>query len=171
MYVQVYTCNYLVTEGARKVQESLMCSEKEQWKDAKQKEMNSIYSNDIWDLVELPKDCKPVGKLWLFKRKTNADGSIDRYKAQLVAQGFSQQQGCDYDETFSPVISLRVFIPWLQVLLRRGSNTWSVYWNTAFMVWSKVLDVGIIRSIVIWRVWVLLMIHASTLPQKEKIFS
>ena len=89
--------------------------------------MNSIYSNDIWDLVELPKDCKPVGKLWLFKRKTNADGSIDRYKAQLVAQGFSQQQGCDYDETFSPVISLRVFIPWLQVLLRRGSNTWSVY--------------------------------------------
>ena len=54
-------CNYWVTEGARKCSRALICSEKEQWKDAMQKEMNSIYSSDIWDLVELPKDRKPVG--------------------------------------------------------------------------------------------------------------
>ena len=70
-----------------------------------QKEMESIYSSDVWDLVELPENRKPVGSKWVFKRKTKADGSIDRYKAWLVAQGFSQKQGLDYDETFSPVIS------------------------------------------------------------------
>ena len=53
-----------------------------------QKEMESIYSNDVWDLVVLPKDRKPVGSKWVFKKKTKVDGSIEQYKARLVAQGF-----------------------------------------------------------------------------------
>ena len=74
-----------------------------------QKEMESIHFNDVWDLVELPENRKPVGSKWVFKKKTKADGSIERYKARLVAQGFSQKRGLDYDETFSPVVRFESF--------------------------------------------------------------
>ena len=56
-------------------------------------EMNSLSANEVWDLVELPKDRKIVGSKWVFKTKRNAHGEIERYKAQLVAQGFSQKYG------------------------------------------------------------------------------
>ena len=78
--------------------EALYCSEKEQWEAAMQKEMDSIYSNNVWDLVELPENRKPIGNKWVFKKTTKADDSIARYKARLVAQGFSQKQGLDYDK-------------------------------------------------------------------------
>ena len=67
-------------------------------------EMDSLHGNQVWDLVELPKERKIVGSKWVFKEKLGADGTTERYKARLVAQGFSQQYGLDYDETFSPVV-------------------------------------------------------------------
>jgi len=66
-------------------------------------EMQSIKSNKVWSLVEPVKDRKPIKTKWVFKRKYNADGSVNTYKARLVAQGFSQKLGIDYEETFSPV--------------------------------------------------------------------
>ena len=68
------------------------------------KEMKLIQENDVWDLVELPKDRKAVGSKCVFKVKTAANGSIQCYKARLVAQGFSQKYGLDYVETFCPVV-------------------------------------------------------------------
>ena len=95
---------FTVTEEPNSVKEAVSCPEKKHWETAMQKEMNSMYSNDVWDLVELPENREAVGSKWVFKKKTKADGSIERFKARLVAQGFSQKQGLDYDETFSPVI-------------------------------------------------------------------
>ena len=100
--VRVYTATELQKEPET-VEEALSCSEKEQWKAAMQKEMDSLYANNVWDLVELPSDRKTIGNKWVFKCKTNANGTVERFKARLVAQGFSQKQGLDYDETFSPV--------------------------------------------------------------------
>jgi len=76
----------------------------EKWLDAMEKEIGSLHENNVWELVELPADRKAVGSKWVFKVKTNADGSIERCKACLVAQGYSQIEGFDYDETFSPVV-------------------------------------------------------------------
>ena len=67
-------------------------------------EIDSLHDNSVWDLVQLPEGRKPVGSKWVFKVKTNADGSVERCKARLVAQGYSQKEGLDYDETFSSVV-------------------------------------------------------------------
>ena len=64
-------------------------------------------------MVELPKDRKAIGSKWVFKLKTDSDGFVERHKARLVVQGFSQKHGQEYDETFLPVIkfeSLRTVI-------------------------------------------------------------
>ena len=98
---------YLNTTQANEpstVNEALSSSEADKWKEAMDIEMESLKANDVYDLVELPKDKKVIGSKWIFKRKINADGSVERYKARLVAQGFSQTHGRDYDETFCPVI-------------------------------------------------------------------
>ncbi|GAB2288443.1 hypothetical protein Dimus_037998 [Dionaea muscipula] len=74
------------------------------WKAAMQDEMNALTSQNTWTLVPLPPDKNVVSCKWIFKLKKNADGTISRHKARLVARGFSQEQGVDYDETFSPVV-------------------------------------------------------------------
>ena len=77
--------------------------DKKEWMDAMIEEYNSIIKNDTWELIELPKDKVPIGSKWLFKSKFKANGSIEKYKAILVAKGYSQQESIDYEDTFAPV--------------------------------------------------------------------
>ena len=73
------------------------------WKEAMIEEYNSILKNDVWDVVPRPKNKSVVSSKWLFKIKHASDGCIEKYKARFVAQGFSQKEGIDYEETFAPV--------------------------------------------------------------------
>eukprot|EP00253_Pinus_taeda_P026206 PITA_26206 len=81
-------------------------SQFKEWRVAMNEEMESILRNDTWDLVELPKNKIPIGCKWMFKQKMNADGSIDKLKVRLVAKGYSQKEGIDFDDTFAPVAKL-----------------------------------------------------------------
>ena len=74
-----------------------------EWMSAMEDELASMQKNQVWDLVELPANSRPVGCKWVFKTKKDAQGQIERYKARLVAKGYTQQEGIDYKETFSPV--------------------------------------------------------------------
>ncbi|GJZ43745.1 ribonuclease H-like domain-containing protein [Tanacetum coccineum] len=76
------------------------------WVDAMNQEMNALLRNITWDIVELPKDRKAIGSKWIYKIKYQSSGEIDRFKARLVAQGFSQKEGIDYEETFSPMVKM-----------------------------------------------------------------
>lgn len=75
-----------------------------EWQEAMQQEINALQQNQTWSLVPPPPVGNVVGNWWLYKIKTHADGSIERYKARLVAHGFTQEYGLDYNETFSPVV-------------------------------------------------------------------
>ena len=71
--------------------------------------MDSMAKNQVWELVDLPPGCKTIGNKWILKIKRKADESIDKYKAHLVAKGYTLREGIDYEETFSPVVRF-VFI-------------------------------------------------------------
>ena len=90
---------------------SLNC--RRQWAQAIEEELTSLASNGTWELVELPKGRQPITSKWVFKVKYTPSGLVDRFKARLVARGFSQQYGIDYEETFAPTLrfdSLRMLL-------------------------------------------------------------
>jgi hypothetical protein len=73
------------------------------WVDAMVEEYDSIVKNSVWDIVPRPIDKSVVGSRWIYKVKKDVDGSVEKYKARVVARGFSQIEGIDYGETFAPV--------------------------------------------------------------------
>ncbi|GJR21466.1 retrovirus-related pol polyprotein from transposon TNT 1-94 [Tanacetum coccineum] len=82
----------------------------EKWKDVMQAELNSLNKRKVFGpIVTTPRDVKPVGYRWIFVRKRNEKNEVTRYKARLVAQGFSQRPGIDYEETYSPVMDAITF--------------------------------------------------------------
>jgi hypothetical protein len=75
------------------------------WRDAMMEEYNSIMKNDVWEIVPRHEGKSVVTSRLLYKLKYVADGSIEKYKARFVAQGFSWVEGVDYDETFASIAS------------------------------------------------------------------
>ncbi|GKA34943.1 ribonuclease H-like domain-containing protein [Tanacetum coccineum] len=89
-----------------------------------QDEYNTLIANGTWVLVPRPQNVNAVRFMWLFKHKFRADGSLSRYKARLVANGCSQQQGIDCDETFSSVVKSATICTVLSLAV---SHAWLIH--------------------------------------------
>ncbi|KAJ4719824.1 Retrovirus-related Pol polyprotein from transposon TNT 1-94 [Melia azedarach] len=94
--------------------EAVTCTESTQWLAAMGDEMESLHKNQTWELTKRPRDRKIVTCKWVYKKKegeTSVEGI--KYKARVVARGFTQREGVDYNEIFSPVVrhtSIRVLL-------------------------------------------------------------
>ena len=113
MYLQELDYDIGAENDLETFSQAISCKESNLWYDAMKDEMNSMASNGVWNLVELPDGAKAIECKWVFKTKKDSLGNIERYKARLVAKGFTQNEGIDYKETFSPVSkkdSLRVIM-------------------------------------------------------------
>ncbi|GJT82154.1 retrovirus-related pol polyprotein from transposon TNT 1-94 [Tanacetum coccineum] len=79
----------------------------ESWIVAMQEELNQFIANDVWKLVPQPRNMTIIGTKCVFKNKLDENGIVSRNKARLVAQGYNQQEGIDYDETYTLVARLK----------------------------------------------------------------
>ncbi|GJY52573.1 zinc finger, CCHC-type containing protein [Tanacetum coccineum] len=98
-----YSYCYSIEEDPRTYNEAMQSRDAAFWKKAIDDEIGSIMENNTWVLSRLPPGCKPLGCKWIFKRKMKVDGTIDKFKARLVIQGFRQKEGIDYFDTYAPV--------------------------------------------------------------------
>lgn len=94
------------------------------WKQAMEAELNALTANHTWDIISCPSHVKPIGSKWVYTVKLKSDGSLDRYKARLVALGNKQQYGFDYEETFAPVAKMTTVRTLLAIA---ASNAWPLY--------------------------------------------
>ena len=105
----------------------------QEWQKAMDREMESMYSNSVWSLVEAPKGVKPIGCKWIYKRKRGSDGKVETFKARLVAKGYTQKEGIDYEETFSPIAMLKSIRILLAVAASLDYEIWQMDVKTAFL--------------------------------------
>ena len=106
---QNYLVNYALMGQVMKMDEPRDYAEalrKKEWNEAMEAKLNALVKNDTWDLVKLPKGKDVIGTKWVYKIKYKSDGTIDKYKACLVAKGYAQKEGIDYIETFALVAKL-----------------------------------------------------------------
>ncbi|GKF03629.1 zinc finger, CCHC-type containing protein [Tanacetum coccineum] len=94
---------FIIEEDPRTLSEAMAYRDVAFWKESIQSEIDSIMHNDTWELTDFPPRCKALGCKWILKRKMKMDGSIDKYKARLVIQGFKQREGIDFFDTYAHV--------------------------------------------------------------------
>ncbi|WVZ97473.1 hypothetical protein U9M48_043007 [Paspalum notatum var. saurae] len=102
------------------------------WVNAMHEELENFERNLVWDLVEPPPNCRPIGTKWGFKNKQGEDGMVVRNKVRLVAQGFCQKEGIDYEETFAPVARLEAIRILLAFAASKGFKAQQMDVKSAF---------------------------------------
>ncbi|KAK1667679.1 hypothetical protein QYE76_055838 [Lolium multiflorum] len=108
----------LVDDVPRTLSEAYASLDADDWKEAVQSEMDSILTNETWEICPKPMGCKPIDCKWIFKKKLRPDGTIEKYKARLVAKGFTQKEGEDFFDTYSLVARMTT----IRVLIALGAS-------------------------------------------------
>ncbi|KAG7588044.1 GAG-pre-integrase domain [Arabidopsis suecica] len=104
-----------------------------EWRDAVKEEIGAMQRNHTWDEETLPSGKRTVSSRWIFTIKYKSNGDIERYKARLVARGFTQTYGADYKETFAPVAKLHTVRVVLSLATNLSWDLWQMDVKNAFL--------------------------------------
>ncbi|GKA60188.1 retrotransposon protein, putative, ty1-copia subclass [Tanacetum coccineum] len=113
--------------------EAMANPEAAKWKEAIKSEIQSMYDNQVWNLVDTTPGLKTVGCKWIFKKKTDMDGKVHTYKARLVVNGYTQTHRIDDEETFSPVAKIKSVRIMLAITAFHDYEIWQMDVKTAFL--------------------------------------
>ncbi|WVZ97090.1 LOW QUALITY PROTEIN: hypothetical protein U9M48_042651 [Paspalum notatum var. saurae] len=103
------------------------------WVNAMHEELENFERNHVWDLVEPPSNCRPIGTKWVFKNKQGENGIVVRNKARLVAQCFCQKEEIDYEESFAPIARLEAITILLAFAASKGFKLQQMDVKSAFL--------------------------------------
>ncbi|CAI7776867.1 unnamed protein product [Closterium sp. NIES-53] len=131
--VEIAHCYWAAVPEPKTLAEALSGPDAEKWKQSVKEEYDSLLENEMWELCELPPGKKAISSKLIFRHKYGPDGELTRYKSRLVAKGFQQTKGKDFDEIFAPVgkgTTLRVM---LGMAANRGWKIKQMDITTAFL--------------------------------------
>ncbi|KAM1784757.1 hypothetical protein ACFX12_037744 [Malus domestica] len=120
-------------EDPRDYTEAMSDIDSKRWQEAMKSEMDSMYQNQVWTLIDPLEGIVPVGNKWVFKRKIGVDGNVETYKARLVAKVYRQREGIDYEETFSHVAMIKSIWILLAIAAYHDYEIWQMDVKTAFL--------------------------------------
>ncbi|KAJ9555801.1 hypothetical protein OSB04_010415 [Centaurea solstitialis] len=103
------------------------------WIEAMQEELLQFVLQHVWDLVDLPKGHRVIGTKWIFRNKTDERGIVIKNKARLVAQGYTQEEGIDYDDVFAPVARIEAIRLFLAFASYKGFKVYQMDVKSAFL--------------------------------------
>jgi hypothetical protein len=114
-------------------QETVSGEESELWQKSMDEKMRSLLENSTWELVERPKGVKPIPMKWVYKVKRDTQGNVERYKSRLVAKGFLQKQGVDFEEVYTPVSKHTTLRALLAIVAQQDLELQQLDVKTAFL--------------------------------------
>nr|CAN70709.1 hypothetical protein VITISV_011817 [Vitis vinifera] len=107
------------------------------WKRAMEVKLESMYFNEVWELVKVPKGIKLIGCKWAYKRNKGVDGRVKTYKARLVVKGYSQKLGLNYEELLLISSHAQVIVIYQDPIVDSISN--EGFKRTTIYSWDEVL--------------------------------
>lgn len=132
MSAMVDADSYSIPEPAT-YREAMESKHSEQWKQGCDDEIASLHQNNTWTLVDIPPGVDPIDLKWVFKVKRDGSGQLERFKARVVAKGFMQQEGIDFDEVYAPVSKYTTFRSLMAIAAAEDLEIQQLDVKTAFL--------------------------------------
>jgi hypothetical protein len=127
-----------------------------------QEELNNFTRNQVWELIERPKNHNVIGTKWVYRNKENEDGIAVKNKSRLVAQGYTQVEGLDFDETFAPVARLEAIRILLAYACSRNIKLYQMNVKSAFLN-GEISELVYVEQLPVLKILQSLIMYTSSL--------